>query len=105
MIINVLEIQLQTVFYPGFSKRNITSVQTPILEKRILLANKSDKYIMLLAKFGTTAAWYGVADKVNGRARMLVLPLWRRRQKSYELLYYVFLDMISIPTYHNSFGY
>ena len=30
------EIQLQTVFYLGFSKRNITSVQAPILGKRIL---------------------------------------------------------------------
>ena len=102
MIINVLEIQLQTVFYPGFSKRNITSVQASVLEERILLADKSDKYIVLLA---TTAAWYGVADKVNGRARTLVLPLRRRRQKSYELLYYVFSDVISIPAYRNSFGY
>ena len=36
---NTLEIQLQTVFYPGFSKRNI---QAPILGKKILLADKSD---------------------------------------------------------------
>ena len=33
-MINILEIQYQTVFYPGFSKRNITSVQAPVLEKK-----------------------------------------------------------------------
>ena len=47
----ILEISLQTVFYPGFSKRNAISVQGPILGKRIVLADKSD-YITLLAKFG-----------------------------------------------------
>ena len=42
----ILEIQLQTVFYPGFSKRNTTSVQAPILGKRILLADKSDNHVL-----------------------------------------------------------
>ena len=39
-----LKIQLQTVFYPGFSKRNTTSV--PILGKRTLLADKSDNHVL-----------------------------------------------------------
>ena len=39
-----IEIQLQTVFYLGFSKRNTTSVQAPILGKRILLVDKSVLY-------------------------------------------------------------
>ena len=42
----ILEIQLQTVFYLGFSKRNTTSVQAPILGKRILLADKSDNHVL-----------------------------------------------------------
>jgi len=29
----MLEIQPQTVFYPGFSKQNIASVQAPVLRK------------------------------------------------------------------------
>ena len=36
----ILEIQLQTVFYPGFSKRSTASVQAPTLGKRILLGDK-----------------------------------------------------------------
>ena len=46
---------LRNIFYPGFSKRNSTSVQTPILGKRILLADKSDDYVLYhiaIAKFG-----------------------------------------------------
>ena len=44
----ILEIQLQTVFYQGFSKRNTctTSVQASILGKRVLLADKSDNHIL-----------------------------------------------------------
>ena len=40
MIVNILEVQLQTVFYLGFSKQNITSVQAPVLGKNILVADK-----------------------------------------------------------------
>ena len=43
---HILEIQLQTVFYPGFSKQNITSVQAPILGKKILLADKCDNHVL-----------------------------------------------------------
>ena len=42
----MLEIQLQTVFYLGFSKRNITSVQAPVLGKRILLADKPGNHVL-----------------------------------------------------------
>ena len=35
-----LEIQLQTAFYLGFSKRNITSVQTHLSSEKILLAEQ-----------------------------------------------------------------
>ena len=48
-------IQLQTVFYPGYSQRNIKSVQAPFLGKKNLLVDKSDNhvyYIVSLAKFG-----------------------------------------------------
>ena len=41
----ILEIQLQTVFYLGFSKGSTASVQAPTLEKRILLADKSDNHV------------------------------------------------------------
>ena len=51
MLINLLETQLQTFFYPGYSKRNVTSVQAPVLGKENLLADKSDNnvfyYILL----------------------------------------------------------
>ena len=40
------EIQLQTVFYPGYSKQNITSVQPPILGKRNRLADESNNYVL-----------------------------------------------------------
>ena len=46
---NIPEIQFQTVFYPGFSKRNITSIQAPILSKKILLADKSDNHYCIVA--------------------------------------------------------
>ena len=36
-----LKFNSKQVFYPGFSKRNTTSVQAPILGKRVLLADKS----------------------------------------------------------------
>ena len=46
LIINVREIQLQTFFYPGYSKQNITSVQAPVLGKKNLLADKSDNNVL-----------------------------------------------------------
>jgi len=39
------EIQLQTVFYLGYSKWNITPLQAPVLRKKILLADKSDDHV------------------------------------------------------------
>jgi len=46
LTINVIEIQLQTVFYPGYSKRNITSVQAPVLGKKDLRTHKSDDNVL-----------------------------------------------------------
>ena len=63
MIINILEIQLQTVFYPGYSKRNITSVQVTVLGKNNLL---SDKCIT------TAAVWYGFVGMTDGRVTTIV---------------------------------
>jgi len=42
----MLEIQLQTVFYPGYSKQNITSVQAPVLGKKNLLADESNNHVI-----------------------------------------------------------
>ena len=55
-LIYILEIQLQTVFYPGFSKRNTTSVQAPILGKRILPADKSDNRVL----YHIIGNWYSI---------------------------------------------
>ena len=41
----MLENQLQTFFYPGYSKQNITSVQAPVLGKKGLLADKADNNV------------------------------------------------------------
>ena len=43
---NNCKIQFQTVFYQGFSKQNITSVQAPILGKKILLVDKCDNHVL-----------------------------------------------------------
>ena len=72
---------------PDFSERNTTSVQTLILGKRILLADKSDDYVLYhiaIAKFGNCCS-------------MLVFPFWRRRQRSYVLFCDVFSDVIFYP--------
>ena len=48
LIISTLEeIQLQTVFYPEYSKRNITSVQAPVLGKKEL-ADKSNNHVLYM---------------------------------------------------------
>ena len=73
-------------FYPGFSKRNTISVQTPILRKGSL-ADKSDDYVLYhiaIAKFGNCCS-------------LLVFPFRRRRQRSYVLFCDVFSDVIFYP--------
>ena len=61
--INILEIRLQTVFYPGCSKRNITSVQAPVLKRTNLLVNESNNHILYRI---TSQIWqpleYGMAS-------------------------------------------
>ena len=70
-------------------KRNTTSVQTPILGKRILLADKSDDYVL-----------YHIAidiAKFSNCCSMLVFPFRRTRQRSYVLSCDVFSDVILYP--------
>ena len=62
-------------------------LQTPILRKRILLADKPDDYVLYhiaIAKFGNCCS-------------MLVFPFWRRQQRSYVLFCNVFSDVIFYP--------
>ena len=62
-------------------------LQTPILRKRILLADKSDDFVLYhiaIAKFGNCCS-------------MLVFPFRRRRQRSYVLFCDVFSDVIFYP--------
>ena len=96
-MINIPEIQLQTVFYLGYSKRNITSVQAPVLGKNVLLADKSDNHVLYSrwSNFVTAAAWYGLVCKANGRARTIVFP-FRKRQKKLRVVLYTngFSDVI-----------
>ena len=76
MITNILEIQLQTVFYPGFSKLNIISVQAPILRKEILFGDKCDDNHVAASQIWQLLlhAWHGLVGKANGRASTLVFP-------------------------------
>ena len=98
----ILKIQLQTVFYLGFSKRNITSVQAPILGKRILQADKSDNHAIYHI---SSQNWQLLQDgmcsqalgKASGKASYSVFPVRRRRQRTYALFYNAFLDMIFYP--------
>ena len=76
MITNILEIQLQTVFYPGFSKLNIISVQAPSLRKEILFGDKCDDNHVAASQIWQLLlyAWHGLVGKANGRASTLVFP-------------------------------
>ena len=70
MIINTLEIQLQTVFYLEFSKQNNTLVQASILQEKILLVDKCDNHRVTSQIWQLLhAACYGPVGKANGRAR------------------------------------
>ena len=100
VLIYIPEIQLQTVFYLGFSKRNITFIQAPILRKKILLADKSDNHVLYRHQpnFVTAAAWYGLICKANGRkGKNYCLSFPEEVEKSYSLFYNVFLDVILYP--------
>ena len=97
---DIPEIQLQIVFYLGFSKRNITSVQAPILGRKILLADKSDNHVLYrrYPNFLTAAACYGLVCKANGRARTILSFLSVGGRKSYLLFYNVFSTVIFYPS-------
>ena len=98
----MLEFQLQTVFYLGFSKRNVTSLQAPTIGKRILQADKSDNHVIYHI---ASQIWQLLQDgmgsqalgKASVRASILVFPVQRRQQRSYALFHNVFLDMIFYP--------
>ena len=85
--------------------KEITSVQAPILGKRILQADKSDN---LAIYHISSQIWQLLQDgmcsqalgKASGRASILVFPVWRRRQRSYALFYNVFFghDFLSPHT-------
>ena len=71
----ILKIQLQTVFYLGFSKRSTASVQAPTLGTGILLAVKSDNHDHV-----TSQIWQllqhgmDIIGKASGRPSILVFP-------------------------------
>ena len=98
MIINILEIQLQTVFYPGYSKRNITSVQAPVLGKKNVLADKSDNNVLYrIAGQIWQPLQYGMARPINGRATTIVFPFEGCGKKVTHCFYNIFLDVIFYP--------
>ena len=104
LIINILEIQLQTVFDQGFSKWNITSVQAPILEKKILLVDKCDNHVLYRI---TSQIWQLLQHDIGCRQGQWKGKNYQRRwQKRYTLFYNVFSDMILyISAYYKSFSY
>ena len=70
MIDNQLELQLQTVFYPGL---RIDPFKHLSLEKRFYEQTSliTMYYIIASQNFATAAAWYGLVSKANGRARTI----------------------------------
>ena len=92
MIINVPEVYLQTVFYSGFSKQTITSVQALIL---VLIVDKSVNHV-LYRNFVTAAAWCGLMCKANGMA--IVFPFGRRWKKDIVLQCFFGCDFLSSHT-------
>ena len=70
MIINILKIQLQTVFYHGCSNRNIICVQAPVLGKRTYYHTSLIimHYIASLAKLDNrcSTVWGRRQDKWEG---------------------------------------
>ena len=87
MIINILEIELQTIFYRGCSNRNITCVQALVLGKTNLLSYKSDNHASYasLAKFGNhySTVWGRRQDQWKGNNYSLSFR--RMRKESYAL--------------------
>ena len=99
--------KLQTVFYPGFSRRNITSVQAPILGKKILLADKSANHVLYRI---VSQIWQllqhghdGLEGKANVRARTLIFLFRMRQQKCCALFSKCIFghDFVFLRTYYN----
>ena len=99
--------KLQTVFYPGFSRRNITSVQAPILGKKILLADKSANHVLYRI---VSQIWQllqhghdGLEGKANVRARTLIFLFRMRQQKCCALFSKCIFghDVVFLRTYYN----
>ena len=90
--VNILKIQLQTVFYPGFSK-HIRSSTCPRKKK------------MLTSWQVSAAAWHGLVCKANGRGRPTVFPFQRRRKQVVHCFTMYFRTWFSIPALYNSLWY
>ena len=73
MIVNILEIQLQTVFYGDSANKILqSSVQATILGKNIFLADKSDNNVLyrrLIAKLGNrcNTVWARMQSQWKGK--------------------------------------
>ena len=78
----VLEIQLQTVFYPRYSKRNITFVQAPVLGKKESTNGKS-YYIASLAKFDNRCSMVWARRQDQWEGNNYSLSFQRMREKIY----------------------
>ena len=90
--VNILKIQLQTVFYPGLSK-HIRSSTCPRKKK------------MLTSWQVSAAAWHGLVCKANGRGRPTVFPFQRRRKQVVHCFTMYFRMWFSIPALYNSLWY
>ena len=86
-----------TLFYPGFSKQNITSVQAPILRNNSN-SGQVDNHVLChrLPNFVTAAAWYGIVFKANGMARTIAFPFRRRRKN--VICCFIGRDFLSLRT-------
>ena len=99
MMISILEIQLQTVFYPGYSRQNINQFKHLSSEKRIYQWTSLIimYYITSLAKFGNcyTTVWARRQDQWEGNNYSLSFQ--RMRKKFTHCFYNVFTDVIFYP--------
>ena len=95
-----LEIQLQTVFYRRLSKQSITSVQAPILGKKILLVDECDNHVLFHV---ASQIWQLLQHVMGSQARPIEgRELWYflfggGGKKKKALFYNVFSGVIFYP--------
>ena len=100
---NILTFPLKTVFYPGF-RRNITSVQVPVLKEKKFYYWTSLVvmcYIASLAKLSSCCNTVWAHRQGEQKGKSYSLSFSSEVEKSYTLFYNVF----SILTCYNSLGY